>query len=198
MKAIDRFGSRWRKKGQIVLNHVHKAIELLAQVSTIAIAILLTIAVVQYRKAPQQTKPPPPVSFAAVRVGQPVSLAGVDWSKNERTLLMALSDQCHFCSASAPFYQRLTKETAAQENLGLIAVFPQPANEARNYLNNLGVRIADVRQSSFDALGVMATPTLVLVNKEGIVINTWRGQLPPAKEDEVLNEFKRGANRQRS
>ena len=185
-------------KSKIVLNHVHKAIGLLAQVSTISIAIILAVAVIQYRKAPQQTKPPPPVSFAALRVGERVLLVGVDWSKNERTLLMALSDQCHFCSASSPFYQRLTKEMSAQENIGLIAVFPQSANEARKYLNTLGVSIADVRQSSFDALGVIATPTLVLVNKEGIVINTWRGQLPPSKEDEVLNELKRGANGQRS
>ena len=185
-------------KTKIVLNHLLKAIGLLAQVSTIAIAIILAVAVNQYRKAPPPAKSPPPVSFAALRIGERVSLVGVDWSKNERTLLMALSDQCHFCSASAPFYQRLTKEMSAQENIGLIAVFPQPANEGRNYLNSLGISIADVRQSSFDALGVLATPTLVLVNKEGIVVNSWRGQLPPDKEDEVLNELKPGANRQRS
>ena len=181
-----------------MLNKLRTATELLAQVSTIAIAIILAVAVIQYRKAPPQTKPTPPVSFAALRVGEQVSLVGVDWSKNERTLLMALSDQCHFCSASAPFYQRLTKEMSAQEKITLIAVFPQPVNEARDYLNSLGISIADVRQSSFDALGVMATPTLVLVNKEGIVINTWRGQLPPNKEDEVLKQLKWGADRQSS
>jgi hypothetical protein len=44
----------------------------------------------------------------------------------------------------------------------------------------------------------MATPTFVLVNKEGIVINTWRGQLPPAKEVEVLEQLKGTTDRQRS
>jgi len=44
-------------KTKIVLNHVHRAIGFLAQVSTIAIAIILAVAVIQYRKAPPPANP---------------------------------------------------------------------------------------------------------------------------------------------
>jgi hypothetical protein len=35
--------------------------------------------------------------------GENVSLSGVDWSKSDRNLVLALSTTCHFCSESADF-----------------------------------------------------------------------------------------------
>src|SRR5205085_12578264 len=43
-------------------------------------------------------------------VGSTLSLAGMNWAKNKQTRLLVLRDGCHFCSDSAPFYQRLVKE----------------------------------------------------------------------------------------
>ncbi len=40
-------------------------------------------------------------------VGAKINLSGVDWSKSERNLVLALSTTCHFCSESAGFYQKL-------------------------------------------------------------------------------------------
>src|SRR5204863_9489624 len=45
-----------------------------------------------------------------IEPGTKISLAGLDWSKSPRTLLMALSTTCHFCSESAPFYQKLQQQ----------------------------------------------------------------------------------------
>ena len=193
----------------MIMNNVVKKVALLANLATIAIAILLGIAVSQLHSlakatrymaptrsaAPQaRTTAPPPSE--SLRVGAKLPIPGIEWARNERTLLIALSEGCHYCSASGPFYQRLTKEVSGKKNIGVVAVLPQAVNQARNYLNSLGVSLADVRQASLDDLGVIGTPTLILVNKEGVVTNSWRGQLPSNKEDEVLNQLKCGTNLQ--
>ena len=175
----------------MILKNLTKKVALLANLATIAIAILLGIAVGQLhslatptrymeetRAAAPQTGTAAPMPAALLHVGTRLPIPGIEWTKNERTLVIALSEGCRYCLASGPFYQRLTKEVSGSKNIGVVAVFPQPVNDARNYLNSLGVSVADIRQVSFDALGVIGTPTLILVNKEGVVINAWRGQLP--------------------
>jgi hypothetical protein len=193
----------------MILNNFLKKVAVLANLATIAIAILLGIAVVQLhslakatryagptRAAAPQPRTTAPLLSESLRVGAKLPIPGIEWAKNERTLLIALSEGCRYCAASGPFYQRLTKEVSGKKNIGVVAVFPQAVNQARNYLNSLGVSVADVRQMTLEDLGVIGTPTLILVNKEGVVTNSWRGQLPSNKEGEVLKQLKCGTDRQ--
>lgn len=178
-----------------------KTVHLLAHLATIAIAILLGVAVSQHYfvRAPVATVParlPNPSPYPQVQAGAKLSVPDVDWGKNDRTLLLTLSQGCHFCTASAPFYQRIAQQLSEQKNVGLVALLPQPVEAAKTYLSGLGVNVPEVRQVPLDSLGVAGTPTLILVNKEGVVIDSWRGQLPPSKEDEVLNQLKCGAGQQ--
>jgi thioredoxin-related protein len=191
------------KENKQVLNNLTKKIETLSHVATIIIAALLGVIVFQnaYRLQPPRTTAPPPLAqlpqpSSQLRAGAKLPLSDIDWGKNDRTLLLSLSQGCHFCSASAPFYQRLTQEVSGKKNIGLVALLPQPVNVARDYLNGLGVNVGDVRQVAFDSLGVVGTPTLILVDKQGVVINAWRGQLPSFKEEEVLNQVKCGTTQQ--
>lgn len=184
-----------------MFDKLSKKVEFLAHLATIAIAILLGIAVTQqfFARTPVATNamryPEPPTS-AQVRAGVKLSVPDVDWGKNDRTLLLTLSKGCHYCSASAPFYRRLAQETAGRKDVGLVALLPQAVEDGRGYLSGLGVEVPDVRQASLDSLGVVGTPTLILVNKQGVVIDSWRGQLPPFKEEEVLNQLKCGTAQQ--
>ncbi len=186
----------------MILNNLPKTVALLANLATIAAAILLGVAVAQLHslakptRYAEPTRAAQPIALEPLHVGAKLPMPGIEWAKNERTLLLALSKGCRYCSASAPFYQRLTKEISGRKNIGVVAVFPQPVSDARSYLNNLGVSVADIREVSLDDLGVIGTPTLILVNKEGFVTNSWRGQLPPNKEDEVLAQMKCGTGRQ--
>jgi len=122
--------------------------------------------------------------------GAQVSLQGVNWGDSTKSVVLALSDQCHFCSESAPFYQRLTTELAQRGDIKLIAVFPQQVGDSKQYLTKLGVPISDVRQATLDSLGVRGTPTLIIVDKNGKVQQSWVGRLSPDKESEVLSRIK--------
>ena len=122
-------------------------------------------------------------------VGTKVSLPNVNWAQNDQTLLLVLQKGCHFCAESAPFYQRLIKETAGRKNIQLIAVLPQEIEESRKYLGELNVPINEVKQTTPGALGVKGTPTLLLVNNTGVVTDAWLGKLSAEMESAVLNRL---------
>jgi thiol-disulfide isomerase/thioredoxin len=115
---------------------------------------------------------------------------GINWSDSEETVLLALSDKCHFCSESAPFYQRLAKEIKERKGVRVIAVFPQDVSEGKKYLDGLNVPIPLVAQASLDSVGVRGTPTLVILDKTGVVKQSWVGRLTADKETEVLSRVK--------
>lgn len=112
---------------------------------------------------------------ASIEPGTKISLPGIDWKKSDRTLLLALSTMCHFCTESAPFYHRIHQQK--RDDVRLVAFFPQPVQESRIYLNKLGITVDDVVQGSLSSAGVSGTPTLLLIDSQGMVINSWVGKL---------------------
>ena len=125
--------------------------------------------------------------------GTNVALPGFDWSESDKTVVLALSSKCHFCSESAPFYQRLNDEVAQHTGARLIAVFPQEVGEAKQYLSALGVKIGDVRNATLNSIGVNGTPTLVIIDSKGRVEQSWVGKLSPEREAEVISRVKTSA-----
>jgi len=75
----------------------------------------------------------------------------------------------------------------------LVAVLPQAISESKQYLSDLNVPINDVRQATFEALRVQGTPTLILVDQNGEVEQSWAGKLPPEQETELLKRMKETA-----
>ncbi len=158
-----------------------RKIETVANVGIIVVAIVVCIAAVKYFRTKASTSQP---STPPIAAGNKISLPNEDWARNRQTLLLALSTNCKYCSASAAFYQRLV--STASPNTKLVAVLPQPREESQQYLTVLKLVIEDIQQVSLPPLGIRATPTLILVNSAGTVTNSWVGQLPHDKEEEVL------------
>ena len=125
-----------------------------------------------------------------IKVGTKISLPNFDWSGSNKHLVLVVQKGCHFCSESAPFYQRLVQETVGRNDVQLIAALPQDVNEGRQYLNDLGVHINDVKQVSPSSLGVRGTPTLFLVDKTGLVTDVWLGKLQADQEAAVISRLK--------
>ena len=169
------------------MNNLYKRLELLANIAIILVAISL-MAVLAKRyifTSGNQTS-----EQIQSNVGTKVSQLDIDWSKSDKNLLLVLSNTCHFCTESAPFYQRLVQERTQRDTFRLAAALPQPVNEGRSYLNGLGVNIDEVKQLSPSAIRIRGTPTLLLVNSAGVVTDEWLGKLPPQKENEVLNRLR--------
>jgi hypothetical protein len=112
-------------------------------------------------------------------------LADVDWQKSKSTLVLAFRIDCHYCHDSAEFYRALS-EQCRLKNVGLIAVSPNPVSESQQYLKELGVTVDVVREYQLPRLGIMRTPTLILVDNAGIVSKSCLGELSADDEQDFF------------
>lgn len=172
---------------------VSKKTEVLANIAIICVSLLLGIVLVKrflWPRAEQTSAPPTQQQQRDPRVprGAKVSLPNTDWLKNHRTLILAISDKCRYCTESGPFYKDLM-QARANKNVRVIAVFPQPEQEGKAYLDKLGVSVDEIRQATLESIGVSATPTLIMVDESGTVIDSWVGKLPSDKEAEVKSRL---------
>jgi thioredoxin-related protein len=170
------------------MNNLTKKIEVAANVTIIILAIFIIAVLTKKYLFEPKDEPSAPKPIA---VGAKIEVPEVDWQKNQRTLLLVISDSCRFCTESAGFYKKVAQE-AAQSNTSLVAVFPEKSTvaTAQNYLNSLELPVKEIRQVPFQSINVQGTPTLILVDGEGAVTNSWVGKLPPAGEEEVLSKVK--------
>jgi len=185
------------KKGGVVPNAssegrgtLSRVVELVANLATIVVAMLLSVVLVRIFLFPRSPARARSESHQAGKgTNLKAALPGVDWGKNGRTLVMAISTQCHFCTDSLPLFQKITKDSGC--HVKTLALLPHTKADAEEYLNKGGVQVDDVRQVTLDSVGVQGTPTLLLVDAAGTVTNAWYGKLSSDQEHELLAELKK-------
>lgn len=164
------------------MSKVYQKIEMTANILIIVVAVLLIGFFVQRYffagSATMQTTKMPVI-------GKKLAIADVDFSKSSKTVFLVLSKDCHFCSESAEFYKKLVAETKGS-NVNIIAILPQEKKESEEYLNGLGIQGIEIRQSQLNSLDVSGTPTILVLDNNGVVSNFWVGKLPPNEEKEVF------------
>lgn len=170
---------------------VRRLVESLANVSLLAIALAgCIVLIVQLPNAPVRLVPESPSARSeALAAGSAVTLPGVDFGRADRSIVLVLSTQCHFSTASAPFYRQLIAE-ARRASAQVVAVLPQPAAEGWAYLAGLGVAPDAVVQAPLASLGASRTPTLILADGRGLVTRAWVGRVPPLREQQVLDAIR--------
>src|SRR5690242_8880029 len=166
------------------MDRVYKKIELVANIAIILVAIVLVVVLVKHFVFPARTE-----NTVQSNVGAKLSQPDIDWSKSNKNVVLMLSNTCHFCTESAPFYKRLVQEQTQRGTFRLTAVLPQPVSDGQKYLNGLGVEINDIKQLSPGGIRIQGTPTILLVNNAGVVTEEWLGKWPPEKENEVLSRL---------
>jgi hypothetical protein len=106
-----------------------------------------------------------------------------------RALVVAVSPTCHFCNDSLPFYKQLVDERN-QKGSAVKFVAAVPTDDAKapesDKFVNAGVKPDNVVHLDFSAIKVPGTPTLLLVDNTGKVLNVWVGKLDASGEKEVL------------
>lgn len=170
-----------------------KKVEVLANVAVIITAVIFCSVLVRKYYFPRDTKTvettlPSVVASAptrpSIKPDQQVSLPDIDWSKANRTILLALSTKCRFCTESAPFYQQILQKKS--KDVRVVVVLPQPVEESRKYLDKLGVSVREVKEARLATVGVSGTPTVILIDKNGVVQNLWIGKLSDVDAQGVL------------
>jgi thiol-disulfide isomerase/thioredoxin len=165
-----------------------KKIELFANAAIIVVAVVLVFVLVKkfvFNDASTAAKIPK----ENIAAGAKVNLPEADWAANGQTLLLILSTDCRYCHESLPFYQRIIKQSAENGRVKIAAVFPQDAETSREYLTANDITVSRIFQANPPNLGVGGTPTLLLIDKDGVVTQTWFGKLAAPEENKVLGQL---------
>jgi hypothetical protein len=111
-------------------------------------------------------------------------LDGVSYETSAVTVAVVLQSRCAFCAASMPFYQQLAKLRGAS-GFQLVAASAESTRTTTDYLKQRGVEVDAVATLKGSEIPTSGTPTLVLIGKGGVIMDSWLGQLSAAQEAEV-------------
>lgn len=160
---------------------------------TDVVTLLTCLAIVGFITHTYFSRAGSPSSPQSYKAGDTISdVKGVRFDTAERTLVMAITEGCHFCQESMPFYQALVSAASERRSSGrlrIVAVTTDPREAATANLRDRNVVIDDVVSLDPDSVRtfrVAGTPTLLLVNRRGVVESVWVGKLDEAREREVL------------
>jgi len=169
-------------------------LETICTVTTTVVAVLLGITLIRgsLLPTPAALRQPPSGSDsnASVAVGTSLktTLPDVDWQRNGRTLVLALSPSCHYCRESEPFYRKLQNELGRK--VRIVAAFPQSVPEAEQYLSSAGLHVDQVKSVPLNVIGVRGTPTMLLVDAKGVVTKVWVGIIQEQQQQQILSLLK--------
>lgn len=162
-----------------------KKLELAVNIGVIVLgAAVLFFLVKTYRASRDASQ-----ALQEPRVGDQLpAIPGVDWKVNDRTLVLALRKGCHYCEDSMPFYRRLS-ELSEQKALkaNLVAVFPDAGSDVDQLVKAEHLSLKTVSGVPLGTLKISGTPTIILADSSGRIIQDWVGQLSDHQEQQLLD-----------
>jgi hypothetical protein len=171
---------------------VQKKLDIFANVAITVVALLIGITLIRQQISHAATAKKLAAAAAlesSLDPGKHISPpAGYEWSQHDRTLLMALRYGCVHCEKNMPFYQQMQNQINKSEaKTSLLSIFPDDSFVAQHDLDTHALNgtpfIANV---DFAKLHILGTPTLLLVDNKGTILQSWIGELTKDKQDEVM------------
>ena len=162
--------------------HVKRAFEVTTNALVAIVAVLLLYQFLSQRvNGPHQ-----------VAAGDHLpAIEGVSWGDHESALLLVMRKGCHFCEDSMPFYRRLAAlRDGHQTGAYMVAAFPDSAEDARGVIEQEKLDIPYVANVAGSRVNATGTPTLILVDRRGVVRQVWIGELQPDAEASVIKALK--------
>jgi hypothetical protein len=119
-------------------------------------------------------------------------LAGYDWRSHKRTLVLALRDGCHYCEESAPFYRSMAalERDGRFGDIHILAVFPDHPAVVNKVPESEQLNVEAIPSIDLAALGVIATPTALLVDQAGMVLSVRVGELNESQQQVFLDALR--------
>jgi hypothetical protein len=146
--------------------------------------IVASLAIVIHLSTRKTGGPPVLTPYAT---GDTASELGDGSLRSERFVLLWVQSQCKFCTASLPFYQRLT--SLPHPGTRIVAMGPESSEVLSQYLRVHDVKVDQILAAP-EGVRLYGTPTIMLVEPGYKVAATWVGQLPSAeKETEVIEKM---------
>lgn len=165
------------------------AISTVADAAFVVGAMLLGIVALRHAWLPR----PNAAVASPIAVGTAAPpLPGIAYSNAGLTVIVAVSTRCRFCTDSMPFYRRLQAEVRAGDRRAqFVAMAVEDVDIIRQYLERHVVTpdaVVSGRDAGFDLRG---TPTLILVDHSGRVVDSLQGLLTDDQQSGVVDLVRR-------
>jgi hypothetical protein len=163
----------------------------LEKTANIAMVIACTVFSVRYgrdlyRQAhPADTAPP-------YKAGDTIKdTAELGLNQARMTMVLVTRSSCHFCTQSMPFYRRMA-DVAKRSGVRVVGATGEEPKVNAAYLSSNQVSLNAVVSTDKNQIHASGTPTLIMVRNDGVVVNSWVGQLQESEENEVLKAMEAG------
>jgi hypothetical protein len=130
------------------------------------------------------------------QVGELTDFKDAGFESSERTLLLVVSSSCQTCTRSLPFYRTAIETASASRKQNaaprarIVVVALDPPDVGKKYLDDNDVKPdALIRMPSSAWQRIRGTPTILLVDSKGTVLDTWVGLLSSEEEKQVLRKL---------
>ena len=118
--------------------------------------------------------------------------SGYDWHEHAQTLVVAVRAGCIYCEHSYPLYKRLEGlERDDQLKAHMLVVMPDSKETGAALLSSHGLASQNIPGTLLNNMKVYGTPTLLLVDANGRLLQSWIGELDASKADALLAQLRR-------
>jgi len=110
-------------------------------------------------------------------------------SDKDQTIVLAISPNCPHCTKSMPFFRQIIEKRNAEgiSKSVIVALHEQtPVEEEQKILDKNNVKVDKIVQLDMDKMNVQGVPTMLLVDRDGKVLEVWNGRLPEEEQKKVL------------
>lgn len=159
---------------------------LIAAACVVVISDILAARLPLLRPKPATASSPRPQYTVGERFALPPRFS---FQATAATLYLIVRETCSYCRASVPFYQELAK-TIHQRSVRplLVGVCNDTSEACADYFKKSDVEADRTFGVASTDLKVAGTPTIILVDRNGVVRSIWRGKLSRRQELEVIGE----------
>lgn len=163
-----------------------------ANIATIALALFAALLLLERRfvDAPRTAAATNGARPLTHLIGQTFPLVTPS-NRVDRQIVLVLSTKCGFCQESVPFYREIQSIAAREPRkvIRLAALFHQPLNEGRIYLETNGLtafEAATIDPGELSRIGIPGTPAVVILNENGVVLKSWMGLLSERDRTDIV------------
>jgi thioredoxin-related protein len=168
-----------------------KELSLAASV-TLTVALVASALVVLWPRVTHALGIKPKRPAAAYRAGDRVDVPA-DWYRSSpRTLVLFARASCGACEKARPFLKDLTERLSGKSAI-VVAGGVETKDEDAAFARSLGVTDSSIKTTP-SGLRVRVTPTLVLVDDRGTILESWEGIGPPDKQKAIVEAIEKRLN----
>ena len=165
-------------------NSLKDKIEVTTNLLIIAVVLLIGGSYIKARLSHRQ----PGLSVGERIVAPP----GYDWHKYGQTLVVAVRNGCVYCEHNYPLYRQLDRlEHENHLKAHMLMVMPDDAQTGAALLAANGISSQNIPGTLLNRMKVYGTPTLLLVDANGQLLQSWVGELDASRADALVAQMRR-------